>query len=443
MNFGQQRSVVSKGWSTQSYTGGSQRMKSSNTGTGTSGYVRSGGMGLGGMRSKMSFGMSSNIGMGSGMSLGGGMGMGGGIVNNEKQTMQDLNDRLAHYLNMVGALEKSNMELEVEISAYCDKHGPAQRDDSAYWATIRGLREQIINMILDNSGVMLQVDNSKLAAEDFRTKYENELGIRMSVDNDINGLRTMLDNMTMDKSQLEMDIENLREEIIYIRKNHEDELKGLRTQMSGNVSVAVTSDSGVDLLQIMDEMRGKYEAAAKKNKDDLDNWYKEQCVSVELQVAVNTGALDAEKGQLSELRRTLQGLETEFQTYLSMIASLEQSLSETDCRYSTERSKLEMMLQTLEMELSEARGKIHAQNDEYTMLLNIKCRLETEIETYRRLLGGYGQTTTVQKTRSTVSTVVKENIPDPVVSKKTVMYEVVEVMVDGQVVSTETQQVRN
>ncbi|XP_078252003.1 keratin, type I cytoskeletal 20-like, partial [Rhinoraja longicauda] len=167
------------------------------------------------------------------------------------------------------------------------------------------------------------------------------------------------------------------------------------------------------------------------------------CVSVELQVAVNTGALDAEKGQLSELRRTLQGLETEFQTYLSMIASLEQSLSETDCRYSTERSKLEMMLQTLEMELSEARGKIHAQNDEYTMLLNIKCRLETEIETYRRLLGGYGQTTTVQKTRSTVSTVVKENIPDPVVSKKTVMYEVVEVMVDGQVVSTETQQVRN
>lgn len=81
--------------------------------------------------------------------FGGGFGMGGGdgglLTGDEKQTMQNLNDRLANYLGKVHALEEANSELELRIKEWYGKFSATDtdRDYSKYFKIIEDLRNQV------------------------------------------------------------------------------------------------------------------------------------------------------------------------------------------------------------------------------------------------------------------------------------------------------------
>lgn len=66
------------------------------------------------------------------------------ISDNKKMAMQNLNDRLASYLEKVRNLETANANLELKIKEFLEKKTKVEGNDySAYYATIRDLQDKV------------------------------------------------------------------------------------------------------------------------------------------------------------------------------------------------------------------------------------------------------------------------------------------------------------
>ncbi|XP_043440378.1 keratin, type I cuticular Ha2 [Prionailurus bengalensis] len=311
----------------------------------------------------------------------------GTFNGNEKETMQFLNDRLANYLEKVRQLERENAELESKIQEACQSQVPTLCPDyQSYFRTIEELQQKVLCTKAENARMVVHIDNAKLAADDFRTKYETELAMRQLVEADTNGLRRILDELTLCKADLEAQVESLKEELLCLKKNHEEEVSALRCQLGDRLNIEVDAAPPVDLNRMLEEMRCQYETVVETNLRDVEEWFNMQMEELNQQVATSSEQLQSYQSDIIDLRRTVNTLEIELQAQHSLRDSLENTLAETEARYSSQLAQMQCLISNVEAQLAEIRCDLERQNQEYQVLLDVRARLEGEINTYRGLL---------------------------------------------------------
>ncbi|XP_075436383.1 keratin, type I cytoskeletal 19-like [Ascaphus truei] len=308
---------------------------------------------------------------------------------NEKETMQLLNYRLSSYLETVHSLEQENTQLEGNIQEWYDRNQPkAVPDFNNYLRTIQELQGQISAASVEDARIVLQIDNARLTANDFSNKYEMELNLRNNVEADVNCLRRVLERLSTVRCNLEMQVKSLQEELLQMRRNHEEEVNNLRTQLGARVNVEVNAAPSVDMNRALSEIREQYENLMERNMREAENMFLARSEELNREVGSDAEQLQSVNSELIELRRTVQTLEIELQTQLSMKSALECTLAETEDTYSSQLTQLQGLIDNVEAQLGQIRSDLERQNLEYRLLMDQKTHLETEIATYKRLLDG-------------------------------------------------------
>ncbi|KAK2505273.1 hypothetical protein MC885_008139 [Smutsia gigantea] len=165
----------------------------------------------------------------------------------------------------------------------------------------------------ENSRLVSQIDNTKLAADDLRAKYEAEVSLRQLVEADANGLQQILNALSLAKADLEAQVQSLKEGLLCLRNNHEEEINSLQSQLGDRLSIEVTTAPSVDLNRVLQEMRCQYESITETNRREVEQWFSTQMEALNQQVVTSSQQQQCCQKEIIELRRTMNSLEIELQ----------------------------------------------------------------------------------------------------------------------------------
>ncbi|XP_062968343.1 lamin-B2 [Cynocephalus volans] len=352
----------------------------------------------------------------------------------EKEELRELNDRLAHYIDRVRALELENDRLLLRIS---EKEEVTTREVSG----IKALYESELadaRRVLDETArerAQLQIEMGKLKAEleeasksarkrqgeltvaqgrvkDLESLFhrsEAELAAALSdkrgLENDVAELRTQLakaeDGHAVAKKQLEketlmrVDLENrcqsLQEELDFRKNVFEEEVRETRRRHERRlVEVDSSRQQEYDfkMAQALEELRSQHDEQVRLYRLELEQTYQAKLDSARLSSDQNDKAASAAREELKEARMRLEALSYQLSGLQKQASAAEDRIRELEDTMAGERDKFRKMLDAKEQEMVEMRDVMQQQLAEYQELLDVKLALDMEISAYRKLLEG-------------------------------------------------------
>ncbi|TKC43280.1 hypothetical protein EI555_014111 [Monodon monoceros] len=354
-------------------------------------------------------------------------------LERDLSAVEDLGGCLVEYMAKVHALEKISQELEAQLRMHLDSkatrsescsalraswtsscqqvpsrqdpalrirgrhacrgfrlcyRGGAQRDDEVKGYMQYNSESQVGEAVLENARLMLQTENIQAGADDFKERYENEQPFRKAAEEEINSLYKVIDEANSTKKDLESQIERLKEELGFLSRSYEEDVKMLYKQLAGSELEQLDVPIGTGLDDILETIRIHWERDVEKKWAEAG-----ALLQAKQQTEVARRAQTQEEKLAAALRVEvhntscqIQSLQAETESLRALKRGLENTLHDAKHWHDIELQNLGAVVSRLEAELREMRTEAEQQLQAREHLLAHKCQMQRDVASYHALL---------------------------------------------------------
>uniref|UniRef100_A0A2K5Q9A9 IF rod domain-containing protein n=1 Tax=Cebus imitator TaxID=2715852 RepID=A0A2K5Q9A9_CEBIM len=303
------------------------------------------------------------------------------VKQEEKEQIKGLNSRFAAFIDKVRFLEQQSKLLETKLQFFQNRECCQSNLELCGGRPVEA----------DSGRLASELNHVQEVLEGYKKNYEEEVALRATTENEFVALKKNVDCAYLRKSDLEASTEALTQEIDFLRRLYEEEIRVLQSHIS-DTSVVVKLDNSRDLNMdcIVAEIKAQYDGIVNRSRAEAESWYCSKCEEMKATVIRHGETLHHTKEKISELNRMIQRLMAEVENAKCQNSKLEAVVAQTEQQGEAALANARCKLAELEAALQKAKQDMAYLIREY-QVMNSKLGLDIEIATYRRLLEGEEQ----------------------------------------------------